>query len=312
MKFGFPMPNAMQLKALTQSFEYAVTGADQTHLAQRAEALGYDLLFVPEHFIVPNAHVELSGPHYFHSAVAQAYLAGTTQRIRVSSLVTLLPLQHPIILAKALSTADWMSSGRITAAFGVGWDAEEFNVLGVPFHERGRMADEYLAAIVELWTSDAPQFDGKYVSFKDVAFEPKPCQKPHPPIWIGGDAEPALRRAARYACGWVPWLTSPEDIPAKLDFIKSQPTYDGRPFDVSYGLGASRIGEGHVVVEDPTQLPGMSAAEIVDQLSWFAELGVTFTSVPIPPVQDVNAYLDYAQWVIEEIKPKVSGGSDAL
>jgi probable F420-dependent oxidoreductase len=305
MKFSFAMPNTVRVKALTQPFELDVTGADQTVMAKRAEELGYDMIPIPEHFIVPTAHVELSGPHYFHSTVAQAFIAGATQRIRVNSCVTLLPLQHPVILAKALSTADWMSNGRITVTFGVGWDAEEFKILGVPFHERGRMADEYLAAIVELWTSDSPEFDGKYVSFKDVAFEPKPIQKPHLPIWMGGDAEAMLKRAARYASGWFPWLTKPEDIPAKLDFIKSQPTYDGRPFEVLYGLGSAQIGEGHVVIDDPTQRPGMSAEEIIDQLGWFAELGVTMTGVPIPPVKDVDAYLDYAQWVIEEIKPKV-------
>jgi probable F420-dependent oxidoreductase len=305
MKFSFAMPNTVRVKALTQPFELDVTGADQTVMAKRAEKLGYDMIPIPEHFIVPTAHVELSGPHYFHSTVAQAFIAGATQRIRVNSCVTLLPLQHPVILAKALSTADWMSNGRITVTFGVGWDAEEFKILGVPFHERGRMADEYLAAIVELWTSDSPEFDGKYVSFKDVAFEPKPVQKPHLPIWMGGDAEAMLKRAARYASGWFPWLTKPEDIPAKLDFIKSQPTYDGRPFEVLYGVGSAQIGEGHVVIDDPTQRPGMSAEEIIDQLGWFAELGVTMTGVPIPPVKDVDAYLDYAQWVIEEIKPKV-------
>jgi probable F420-dependent oxidoreductase len=305
MKFSFAMPNTVRVKALTQPFELDVTGADQIVMAKRAEELGYDMIPIPEHFVVPNAHVELSGPHYFHSTVAQAFIAGATQRIRVNSTVTLLPLQHPVIMAKALSTVDWMSDGRITVTFGVGWDAEEFKILGVPFHERGRMADEYLAAIVELWTSDSPEFDGKYVSFKDVAFEPKPVQKPHLPIWIGGDAEPMLKRAARYASGWFPWLTSPADIPAKIDFIKSQPTYDGRPFEVLYGLGTSQIGEAHVVVDDPTQRPGMSADEIIDRLGWFSELGVTMTGVPIPPVKDVNAYLDYAQWVIEEIKPKV-------
>ena len=305
MKFSFAMPNTVRVKALTQPFELAVTGADQIVMAKRAEELGYDMIPIPEHFVVPNAHVELSGPHYFHSTVAQAFIAGATQRIRVNSSVTLLPLQHPVVLAKALSTADWMSNGRITVTFGVGWDAEEFRILGVPFHERGRMADEYLAAIVELWTSDSPEFDGKYVSFKDVAFEPKPVQKPHLPIWIGGDAEPMLKRAARYASGWFPWLTSPADIPAKIDFIKSQPAYDGRPFEVLYGLGTSQVGEGHVVVDDPTQRPGMTAEEIIDQLGWLSELGVTMSGVPIPPVKDVNAYLDYTQWVMEEIKPKV-------
>ena len=305
MKFGLAMPNTARVMAMSQPFEENVTGADQIVVARRAEELGYDVIPIPEHFVVPNSHVELSGPHYFHSTVAQAFIAGATQRIRIMSSVTLLPLQHPVILAKALSTADWMSNGRIIVTFGVGWDAEEFKVLGVPFHERGRMADEYLAAIVELWTSDSPEFDGKYVSFKDVAFEPKPIQKPHLPIWIGGDAEPMLKRAARYASGWFPWLTPPADIPAKLDFIKSQPTYDGRPFDVLYGLGTSLIGEGHQIVDDPTQRPGMSAEQIIDQLGWFSELGVTMTGITIPPVNDVDAYLDYAQWVIEEIKPKV-------
>jgi len=305
MKFSMTMPNTARVMALSQPFEVGVTGADQIMVAKRAEELGYDMIPIPEHFVVANSHVELSGPHYFHSTVAQAFLAGATQRIRLLSSVTLLPLQHPVVMAKALATADWMSNGRIGVTFGVGWDAEEFNVLGVPFSERGRMADEYLAAIIELWTSEAPEFDGKYVSFKDVTFEPKPIQQPHVPIWIGGDAEPALKRAAKYASGWFPWLTPPTDIPAKLDFIKSQPAYDGKPFEVLYGLGTSQIGEGHEVVDDPTQRPGMSADQIIDQLGWFSELGVTITGVPIPPVNDLNAYLDYLQWVIEEIKPKV-------
>jgi probable F420-dependent oxidoreductase len=305
MKFSIALPNSVRVKALAQPWELGVTGTDQTIIAKRIDELGYDMIAVPEHFIVPNSHVELSGPHYFHSTVAQAYIAGVTQRIWVNSFVTVLPLQHPVVMAKALSTADWMSSGRIIVTFGVGWDEQEFNILGVPFHERGRMADEYLAAILELWTSDAPRFKGQYVSFDNVAFEPKPVQKPHLPIWIGGDAEPVLKRAARYASGWSPFLTQPEDIPARLDFIKSQPTYNGRHMDVAYGIGTSRIGEGHIVIDDPTQRPGISAEEIIDQLGRLAELGVTISGLPTPPVQDVNAYLDYAQWIIEDIKPKV-------
>jgi probable F420-dependent oxidoreductase len=305
VKFALPMPHSMRLKALTQPWESDVTGPDQAKIAQRAEELGYDIIAVPEHFIVPGAHVELSGPHYFHSTVAQAFLAGATDRIAINSSATLLPLQHPIIMAKALSTADWLSGGRMMVTFGIGWDAEEFRILGVPFGQRGRMADEYLAAIIELWTSDAPKFEGEYVSFDDVAFEPKPVQKPHLPIWIGGDADAALRRAARFASGWIPFLTPPEEIPAKIEFIKSQPTFRDEPFEVCYGLGTSLIGEGHVVIDDPTQQPGMTAPELIDKLGGFSALGVTTSSVPIPPVAGVNAYLDYAQWVIEEVKPHV-------
>ncbi|MCW2515317.1 MAG: class F420-dependent oxidoreductase [Mycobacterium sp.] len=305
MKLMFVLPHAMELQALTQPWELSVSGIEQTVMAIRADELGYDMVAVPEHFVVPRTHVDLSGPHYLHSTVAQAHLAGATQRIRVNSCVTLLPLQHPIVLAKALSTADWMSGGRIGVTFGVGWDAEEFAALGVPFHERGRMADEYLEAIIELWTSESPCYQGKYVSFDGIAFEPKPVQKPHLPIWIGGDADAALRRAARFASGWIPFLTQPADIPARVEFIKSQPTFDGRPFEVAYGLGTSLIGEGHVVLDDPTQRPGMSAEEIIDRLGWLKELGVTMSSVPIPAVQSMDAFLDYAQWVIEDIKPQL-------
>lgn len=305
MKFAFGMPHLLRLKATFQPWEASVTGADQTLMAKRADALGYDMLSIPEHFIIPNTHVELSGPHYFHAATAQGYMAGATENIRINSSIAILPLQHPIVTAKALSTIDWMSSGRIVATFGVGWLKEEFDILGVPFHERGRMADEYLEAMIELWTKESPVYDGKYVSFKDVAFEPKPFQKPHLPIWMGGDSDGALKRAARFASGWWPFLTKPEDIGARIDFIKSQPAYKGGAFEVMYGISTSRVGEGHVVKDDPQARPGMSTQEIVDRLGWFKEIGVTMSSVPIPPMKDIDAYMDYAQWVIEEIKPKV-------
>lgn len=305
MKFVFPLPHMVRLKAITQPWEADITGADQTRMVKRAEAMGYDMIAIPEHFVIPDEHVELSGPHFLQSTVAQAYIAGATEKIRLNSCVTVLPLQHPIVLAKALATADWMSSGRMMVTFGVGWLAREFDLLGVPFHRRGRIADEYLAAIIELWTSDSPRFEGSYVSFQDVAFEPKPVQKPHLPVWIGGDADAALKRAARFASGWWPFLTPPDKIAERLDFIKSQPAYDGRRFDVMHGLATTRVGEGHRVQDDPHSRPGMSAHEIVDRLNWLAQQGVTFSAVPVPAVRGADEYLDYAQWVIEEIKPQV-------
>jgi probable F420-dependent oxidoreductase len=305
MKFAFGLPHMLRLKATMQPWEASVTGPDQLRMARRAEEMGYDMIAIPEHFVVPLSHVELSGPHYFHGIAAMSAVAGATQRIAVNSCIMILPLQHPIVTAKGLSTIDWMSGGRTTVTFGVGWDEEEFNILGVPFHERGRMADEYLAAMIELWTKEKPEFEGKYVSFKDVAFEPKPIQKPHLPIWMGGDADPVLKRISRFANGWWPFLTKPDQIGARIDFIKSQPTWKDRPFEVMYGMSTSRVGEGHKVIDDPDARPGLSAQEIIDRLGFFHEQGVTMSSVPIPEVKDIEAYLDYAQWVMEEIKPKV-------
>jgi probable F420-dependent oxidoreductase len=305
MKFAFPLPHMLRLKAITQHWEGGVTGADQTRIVKRAEAMGYDMIAIPEHFVIPDEHVELSGPHYLQSTIAQAYIAGATEKIRLNSCVTVLPLQHPIVLAKALATADWMSGGRMMVTFGVGWLKPEFDLLGVPFRERGRIADEYLAAIIELWTSESPRFEGRYVSFQGIAFEPKPVQKPHLPVWIGGDADAALKRAARFASGWWPFLTPPEKIAERVEFIKSRPTYDGRPFEVMHGMATTRVGEGHRVRDDPRTRAGMSAQEIIDHLGWLAEQGVTFSVVPVPAVRGVDEYLDYAQWVMEEIKPKV-------
>src|ERR1700758_5560397 len=101
VKFAFPLPHMLRLKAITQHWEAGVTGADQTRIVKRAEAMGYDMIAIPEHFAIPVEHVELSGPHYLQSTIAQAYIAGATEEIRLNSCVTVLPLQHPIALAKA-------------------------------------------------------------------------------------------------------------------------------------------------------------------------------------------------------------------
>lgn len=306
MKLGFSMPHMLRAKAMTQPWEAAVTGADQTRLAKLAEKLGYEMIAVPEHYIVPQAHTQLSGPHYFSASTAMAYWAGATEKIRVNSCIAILPLQHPIITAKALSTMDWLSSGRVTITFAIGWLEGEFQALGVDYHQRGAISEEYIQAIIALWTMEKPEFEGQYVAFRDVAFEPRCFQKPHLPIWFGGDADAVLKRTARYASGWWPFLTKPEDIPARIDFIKAQPDYIGKLTDIYYGFATSRIGEGHVVQEDPRARAGMTKQEIIDRLCWLEELGVTWSSVPIPTVKHIEDYCDYAQWVAEEIMPAVN------
>lgn len=305
MKLGFAMPHMLRLKATMQPWETQVTGADQTRLAKWAEKLGYEMIAVPEHHIIPRSHVELSGPFYFNAYTAMAYIAGATENIRVNSCIAILPAQNPIVTAKALSTMDWLSSGRVTITFAVGWLEEEFEILDIPFHERGAMAEEYIQAIIELWTKEIPEFEGKYVSFKDVAFEPKPVQKPHLPVWFGGDAAPVLKRIARYGQGWWPFLSKPADIPAKIDFIRSQPDYNGQLADIYYGMSTGRVGEGHKVIDDPDGRADQSKQEIVDRLSYLATLGVTWSSVPIPAVSSIEEYYDYTQWVAEEIMPAV-------
>lgn len=305
MELAFSMPHMLEIKAMMQPWELQVTGADQTKLAKWADRLGFAMISVPEHIVIPNHHTELSGKFYFHAYSGMAYFAGATERIMVNSSISILPLQNPMVSAKALSTIDFMSGGRCMITFAAGWLEEEFQQLGVAFHERGAMCEEYLAAIIELWTKDRPEFDGKYVSFRDIAFEPKPVQKPHLPVWLGGDADPVLRRVGRHCTGWWPFLTKPEAIPDKIDYIKSQPDYAGKLEQVFYGVSTGRLGEGHVPIDDPTARPGQSKQEFVDRLNYFKTLGVTMSGLPIPAVSGIEEYMDYTQWVAEEIMPAI-------
>lgn len=308
MKFDIIMPNSMHVLAHSpQPWEYGLSGAEIARAVGVADALGYWKVMLGEHFIIPRSHVPLSGDHYLHSVAALAFVATSAPRIRLSSGVTILPLQHPIVQAKAWATLDWLSGGRAVALFGVGWLEEEYRLLAVPFHERGRLCDEYVAAMIELWSSDEPRFAGKYVSFADVAMAPKPVQKPHMPLWFGGDADNVLKRVARWGSGWSPFQTRPEKIPERLDFIRSQPDYHGQSLEVMYTLLALNVGEAHAVRGDARARGTWSAQQIVDQCSWLAGLGVTETVVPLPPLLDFPAYLDWLRWIAEEVMPKTSG-----
>ena len=139
-----------------------------------------------------------------------SYIAGQTSKIRLVTSVLIVPHRNPLIAAKSLATLDVLSGGRLVVGAGVGWMREEFEALGLPpFEERGAVTDEYIRAFKVLWTEDDPCFEGKYISFDDISFLPKPVQKPHPPIWVGGESRSALRRTAELADGWYPLGSNP-------------------------------------------------------------------------------------------------------
>ena len=305
MRFTVLLPNCMHTAAITQPWEPKLNGRDIAAVVQRAEQLGYSMVVLPEHFLTASAHVDFAGNHYFDATTAQAFVAGATSTITIGSMVTILPLHNPVIAAKAIATLDWFSGGRAQITVGVGWSKDEYDAVGVPFGKRGRMADEYLAAMFELWHSDAPSFDGEFVSFHDVAFGPKPIARPHPVIWMGGDADAVLRRAARFGDGWAPWLTKPDELPAKMDYLRSQPGFDDRPFALFYSLAALSIGVEHAPTLDPNAQFGQSAQQVIDSCSMLAGHGVTDTWVNPPPLDDFNAYLDHLKWVAEDVIPKV-------
>ena len=199
-------------------------------IAEAGERMGYDYACVSDHVVLPlsiEARYPYSDTGEFpgrargdrhEQLIACAFLAGKTSRLKLVTSVTVVPHRPAVLLAKMLATIDVLSKGRLVFGIGAGWMREEFEALGLPpFPERGAVTDEYLFACRELWTNPSPRFAGKYVNFSDLLFEPKPVQKPHPPIWVGGESGPALRRTARLGDGWYPIGTNPQH---RLDSMK--------------------------------------------------------------------------------------------
>ena len=174
--------------------------------AQAAEAAGYESLWCGEHVVLPDPRTPVSplAPQHptLDPVVAFAYLAAATRTIRLGTGIVILPQRNPLVLAKELTTLDVLSRGRLIFGLGVGYLKEEFDAVGANFAERGARTDEHLAAILALWTMEKPAFAGGSVRFSGVDAQPRPAQRPHPPVVVGGWSEAAFRRAARSANGW--------------------------------------------------------------------------------------------------------------
>jgi probable F420-dependent oxidoreductase len=279
--------------------------ADFQRVARRAEELGYDALSTPEHIVMPTQLVAAMGAYWTDALTVMTFAAGATTSIRVNSSVIVLPYHEPIAYAKAIATLDVLSGGRVTVTLGVGMARGEFSALGVPFEKRGRITDEYIEVLKVLWTTEGPQFHGEFVDFADVHFEPKPVQKPHPPIWIGGSSMAALRRAARVGDGWYPagsqggkgpWLNSVEDLPHFLEEARRVPGFAEREsaFEIAMPVTNVRFGPNHEPIAGAATPPG-SSQEIVDRIGELQEAGVSWTSIPsLDPaaIRTLDDYLD--------------------
>ena len=204
MKFGVWIPNCRHL----------ATPDIIRSTAVRAEQLGYDSVWVSDHVVVPHANVKNFGETVFDPLVTLAVIAGATTRVRLGTTVLIVPYRNAVVTAKMISSLDALSGGRFVFGIGAGWVAAESAALGVPFTERGAMTDEYLVAMQELWTKREPSFAGKYTQWSGLVFEPKPAQKPHPPIWVGGHGRASLRRTAQFGAAWHPINRSPDELRA--------------------------------------------------------------------------------------------------
>jgi probable F420-dependent oxidoreductase len=289
MRIGVTVPNVHETLAERTTIEA---------VARMADALGFDSVWCNDHLAIPSApdgaetepgyvaaYGEQRSQHVYEPLIALAYLAGVTRRVLLGTSVYLLPLRHPVLAAKQAASLDQLSEGRLVLGVGVGWLAEEFAALGVPYRERGRRTDEAIAVLKALCAEDSPEF------------LPKPVQRPHPSLWIGGRSEAALRRAARVGDAWHPSHLTAEELRARIPDLREECERAGRsPDDVMVTtrrklvLGSAageaeperllkgdpgaiaetiaaleQIGVAHLVVE----VPGESEAELLENLDWF-------------------------------------------
>jgi len=310
------------------------TGPGLSAMARAAEAGGLDLLGFNDHVVVPGG-ISSKYPYSNDGAwpgaavgeclemvTAAAFIAAATETIGLLTSVMVLPHRPAMLAAKMLATVDVLSGGRLIVGAGAGWMREEFEALGLPyFDQRGAVTDEYIQAFKTLWTEDKPAMAGRYVSFDNVVFEPKPLQKPHPPIWIGGESPAAIRRAARLGDGWYPSNHNPANL---LD-SPSRYAHGAIQLDVAAekaGRDPAQIHRAYLAfrpVNTPVNMPGNmkvreggqrhaltgSPEAIRDDIGQFAKLGVE-TMVFFVAGAELNEILDGIAHLTGDVLPKSS------
>ncbi len=289
MEFGFNVPNNGDL----------ANPRDITKISQRGEELGFSILAIPDHIIFPRNYSSrypysdngiFAAPDSFigdflEPIALMAHLAAITTRARILTSVLVVPYREPILTAKLVSTIDVLSGGRVILGCGAGWLEEEFSAVSAPpFKERGKVTDEYIAAFRELWSADNPNFKGQYTEFSDIYFAPKPVQNPHPPIWIGGESMPAIRRTARLGDAWYPIGCNPrhpfdtiKKLSAGLDSLKAEAEKVGRdPAAIDLAFWAVWFGGNTPTMLESGERMALTggADDIAGDIKAYEELGV--------------------------------------
>src|ERR1700733_2421014 len=294
MQLGFNLPISGPTSA-ARSF---------ARIAQQGEAMGYDYLTLTDHVVLPDMSVPgypysesgefmSNAPSERHELLtAAAFIAAKTTGIRLVLAVLVVPHRPAVLAAKMLSTIDVLSEGRLVIGIGAGWLKAEFDaVVTTPFAERGAVTDEYLEAFRALWTQEHAKFEGRYTNFSDLIFLPRPVQLPYPPIWVGGESGPSLRRAASFGDAWYPigsnkkhLLDTLPRLAAGIARLRKLVAEAGRdPASVSVVYRVKRYGDAvaPVASDGERRLFSGSDADIVDDLRALRDLGVTAIDVEV-------------------------------
>jgi probable F420-dependent oxidoreductase len=242
--------------------------------ARRAEEVGFESLWTGDHVALPVDAPDPPDEPRLELVAGLAHLAALTSRVRLATGVAVLPQRHPVLLAKQLASIDVLSGGRLIVGIGVGHVGAELTALGASTTDRGARTDEHLAAMLALWDEPTPSFDGRFVSFSGVVSRPRPVQRPHPPIVVGGHAPASFRRAAEVADGWYGWELDPDRSAAAIAALDDAGRGVGRPpleititppphFDADMARRYAEVGVHRLVVQ-PQASDGTEIDDLIE------------------------------------------------
>ena len=294
MKFGVGAVNSLLIEDPTAMRD----------VSQAAEGLGFDFLTLIDHVVLAHPGADgkarsLYAPEtpYHDILVAAGFLGGVTSSIAIRTAVVIMPQRGPAVVAKQAAAVDALSGGRLELGLGIGWHREEYEALEVPFEERGRRYDEGLELMKQLWDRDRVDFEGEFYRVDGMRMEPKPLQRPHPPLWFGGTVPATFRRVARHGVGW---LSRPvqyfEQIKEAWDDILRLTEEEGRDptamrMHVSIPLGP----------DEPT-------SGIIANVERYAAIGATdfsfFTSY-VPGLDTAGDHIAQYRRAVDEVIPEV-------
>ena len=322
MKYGFSIPQRGPM----------ANRRDIGRIAKHGEALGYAYGSVPDHILVPRSIAstypysdsgEFPGSasgECMEQIALMAHVGAVTERLRILSSIMVIPHRHPLQVAKALATIDRLTEGRVTMGCGAGWMEEEFRALNTdPFKERGKVTDEYIRVMKNVWTEDAPEYSGDYVTYPPLYFRPGPVQKPHPPIWIGGESLAALRRTVALGDSWYPIATNPR-FPldtlaryrariARLHELAERAGRDPASIELNYAAGSYSVDRAE---DGDRRLFTGGADAMAEDIGMLTELGVKhlFFSYSARTTEEKqsftspDAYCDRLDWWMAEVAAK--------
>ncbi len=283
MRFSLQLPTDR-----VDAGEEFVSGAAVGEMTRAIEAAGFDACFVTEHPIPTDRWLRTGGHHALDPYVALSFAAAATTRLRVQTNIAVLAYRNPFLTAKAVASLDVLSGGRVILGVAAGYLEGEFEALGVPFDERNELTDEALSILRRAWSEDGLALEARHFRASGNTMRPRPRQRPHPPLWIGGNSRRAIRRAVDHGDGWIPFPTvgiaserirtaaieSVADLAERIAYARRYAAEVGRerPLDicfVPFGLSMHRR-EG----VDPTRFR--------DSVAELADLGVTWLTLSLP------------------------------